>query len=50
MKDAVNNISMDDEIFSITFRIGIITTSISLSFKYVEFDTIKREENHSRKK
>jgi len=45
MQEVVDAISVDDEIYSIAFKICIISTSIGLNFKFVEFDSIKKEEN-----
>ena len=36
MQEVVDSISKDDEIYSISFKVSIITTSIGLNFKFVE--------------
>ncbi|KAL4464432.1 hypothetical protein ABPG72_021766 [Tetrahymena utriculariae] len=50
MQEVVDQISLDDIIYSISFKVCIITTSIGLNFKFVEIDSFKREDNLSKRK
>ncbi|KAL4438781.1 hypothetical protein ABPG74_013454 [Tetrahymena malaccensis] len=50
MQEVVDQISLDDIIYSISFKVCIITTSIGLNFKFVEIDSFKREDNLQKRK
>ncbi|EAR99266.2 transmembrane protein, putative (macronuclear) [Tetrahymena thermophila SB210] len=50
MQEVVDQICLDDIIYSISFKVCIITTSIGLNFKFVEIDSFKREDNLAKRK